>query len=253
MSFLIWYVMSVSFELIPAVNHQKKLFIFGDHASKHIPEEFECLGLSGDDLTRHIAWDIGTETVIRRLCEFFGCGGQLAGVSRLVIDLNRELEAVDLIPEQSDGTIITGNQGLNIDEINLRINRYHRPYHQSLLEKLNSIGNPFVVSVHSFTEKPKSGEKRSTDVGLLVKHDVDTAEVFKAEFTRIAPQMSIAVNKPYSAHQYNHTMDANVASLNLRHLAIEIRQDHIDTESKAMSFADILAKQLEPVISGKVR
>ena len=40
------------------------LFIFGDHASKHIPEEYNNLGLSGDDLTRHIAWDIGTETCL---------------------------------------------------------------------------------------------------------------------------------------------------------------------------------------------
>jgi len=45
--------MSEAFEYIPSRGHQE-LFIFGDHASRHIPSEYNNLGLSGDDLTRHI-------------------------------------------------------------------------------------------------------------------------------------------------------------------------------------------------------
>ena len=74
--------MSQAFNTIKATK-DAPVFIFGDHASRHIPSEYDNLGLSGEDLTRHIAWDIGTETVIRHLCEHFGCGGQLAVVSRL--------------------------------------------------------------------------------------------------------------------------------------------------------------------------
>ena len=54
--------MSEAFHIIPAVK-DTPVFIFGDHASKHIPDEFNDLGLQGDDLTRHIAWDIGSQTV----------------------------------------------------------------------------------------------------------------------------------------------------------------------------------------------
>jgi len=93
--------MSAAFEYIPA-RYNDRLFIFGDHASRHIPDEYDNLGLSGGDLTRHIAWDIGTEAIIRGLCAHFGCAGQLAGVSRLVIDLNRDPQASGLIPETSD-------------------------------------------------------------------------------------------------------------------------------------------------------
>ena len=74
--------MSEAFHTIPAAK-KSPVFIFGDHASKHIPDEYDNLGLSGTDLTRHIAWDIGTETIVRELCAYFGCGGQLAAVSRL--------------------------------------------------------------------------------------------------------------------------------------------------------------------------
>jgi len=70
--------MSSAFHIIPATS-DTPLFLFGDHASRHIPERYENLGLSGDDLTRHIAWDIGTEAVIRGLCERFKCGAVVAG------------------------------------------------------------------------------------------------------------------------------------------------------------------------------
>jgi len=35
-----------------------------------------------------------------------------------------------------------------------------------------------IVSVHSFTPKPDLGEKRTLDIGLLVKHDETTAQAF---------------------------------------------------------------------------
>ena len=104
--------MTLAFHKIAAAK-ETPLFVFGDHASKHIPDEYDNLGLSGDDLTRHIAWDIGTETIVRELCTHFGCGGQVAGVSRLVIDLNRDVEMRGLIPASSDGSKIPGNEDLS--------------------------------------------------------------------------------------------------------------------------------------------
>ena len=62
--------MSEPFHIIPAAS-ETPLFLFGDHASRHIPARYDSLGLSGDDLTRHIAWDIGTEAVLRTLCQRF--------------------------------------------------------------------------------------------------------------------------------------------------------------------------------------
>ena len=225
------------------------LFIFGDHASKHIPEEYNNLGLSGDDLTRHIAWDIGTETIVRELCAYLGCGGQLAGVSRLVIDLNRELNMPGLIPTESDGTIISANKNLSDTERQDRIERFYNPYHAAIGTELDRLDDPLVISVHSFTPKPDLGDVRHVDIGFLVKHDVDSAEQLGEMFMRLGRAFTLGINEPYSAYDLNHTIDANIAPRGLRHLAIEIRQDHIDTEVKARDIANVLADRLEPIVN----
>lgn len=225
------------------------LFIFGDHASRHIPDEYHDLGLSGDDLTRHIAWDIGTETIVRELCAHFGCGGQLAGVSRLVIDLNRELDMRGLIPEESDGTLIPGNKDVSEADRQDRIQRFYTPYHDALGAELDKLDDPLVISVHSFTPKPDLGDFRLLDIGLLVKHDEDSAEQFREMFMRLGRSFTIGMNEPYSAYDLNHTIDANVAPRGFRHLAIEVRQDHIDTQEMAADIARVLAGRLEPLVN----
>jgi len=224
------------------------LFIFGDHASKHIPDGLNNLGLSGDDLTRHIAWDIGTEAVIRHLCAYFGCGGQVAGVSRLVIDLNRDLDMPGLIPVVSDGTLIPGNQDLSEVQRQDRINRFYTPYHTSLGAQLDVMDDPLVVSIHSFTPKPDTGDFRFLDIGLLVKHDEKSAKELRQMFMQLGRAFTLGMNEPYSAYDLNHTIDVNVAPRGLRHLAIEIRQDHIETEDKAQDIASVLADRLELIV-----
>ena len=239
--------MSVPFETIPAVNNDS-LFIFGDHASCHIPPEYNNLGLSGEDLRRHIAWDIGTEVIIRRLCAHFGCAGQIAGVSRLVIDLNRELTRSGLIPQVSDGSLIPANQDLSGAARQTRIENYYTPYHGALAERLDAMNQPFVLSVHSFTPHPETGRARTTEIGLLVRHDVSSAEAFKAELERHERGFEVGVNKPYSAYDLNHTVDFHLAPRGLAHLAIEIRQDLVDTDDKARDMAEILAVCLAPLL-----
>ncbi len=240
--------MSAPFETIPAMR-DTPLFIFGDHASKHIPAQMNGLGLSGDDLTRHIAWDIGTETIIRSLCAHFGCPGQLAGVSRLVIDLNREPDHAGLIPESSDGTLVPANQGLSDAQRQSRIDQFYTPYHTALAATLDGMDDPFVLSVHSFTPKPDLGEWRMVEVGLLVKHDERSAKQLRQMFMHLGRAFTLGMNEPYSAYDLNYTVDAHLAPRGLRHIAIEIRQDLIDTATKAEDIAGVLAGCLEPLVN----
>lgn len=240
--------MSEAYHTLKAVK-DTPLFIFGDHASRRIPDEYNNLGLSGNDLTRHIAWDIGTETIIRRLCEYFGCGGQLAAVSRLVIDLNRDPGAKGLIPAESDGTDILGNVDLSKTDRQNRIDRFYAPYHRALAESLDNLNDPLVLSIHSFTPKPNLGQQRLTDIGLLIKHDELRAKQFREMFIRLGRNFTIGMNEPYSAYDLNYTIDEHVAPRGLRHLAIEIRQDHIDTDDKARDIANVLADRLEPIVN----
>jgi len=240
--------MTEPYHLIEATS-DAPLFLFGDHASKHIPQRYENLGLSGDDLTRHIAWDIGSEDVLRGLCARFGCGGLVAGFSRLLIDPNRSKRMDTLVPEDSDGTIIPSNQNLTAEARQERIDTLYGPYHAALSAQLNQAqAASLIVSVHSFTPKPDLGEKRTLDIGLLVKHDETTAQAFKDAIYRAAPKLSVGINEPYSAYDLNHTIDFHVAPRALPHLAIEIRQDHIRHKQGVTRYVKLLGDALKQIM-----
>ena len=233
--------MSEAFHIIPG-DPAVPMFIFGDHASRFIAPRYADLGLSGEDLTRHIAWDIGTEAVVRGLCARFGAGGVVAGFSRLVIDANRPETMESLIPEFSDGTDIPGNLNLDADAREERIATLHRPYHAQLRRAISAYQNrPLCVSIHSFTPHPHTGDPRHLDIGLLVKDDIPTATIFEHHLAALSPQLSIGVNEPYSAHDLNHTVDTHLSPRNLPHLAIEIRQDHLGDDAGIAAMVKIIA------------
>jgi predicted N-formylglutamate amidohydrolase len=239
--------MSEPFHIIPSTS-DVPLFFFGDHASRHIPERYSDLGLTGEDLTRHIAWDIGTEGLIRGLCSRFGCGGIVAGFSRLLIDPNRSKRMDSLIPKDSDGTVIPGNQDVDAEVRQERIDTLYGPYHQALSKQLSAQNSPLTISVHSFTPKPHMGERRRLDMGLLVKHDKASAERFKLLLNQLAREYSVGINEPYSAMDLNHTVDLHIAPRALPHLAIEIRQDHIDTEAGVARFVKLIGDALKSML-----
>ncbi len=236
--------------VLPAKSNSP-VFVFCDHATNHIPESLNNLGLNDVDLSRHIAWDIGAETLTRQFCKTYGAAGLLAGFSRLVIDPNRVVDTDGSIPEISDNTIIPGNQNLNANQKNKRIEQFYKPYHNALEAQLDAAQarfiDPLIISIHSFTPEMASGQKRELDIGLLWKADPDKAHRLKAEIERIHPY-HIELNEPYSALHLNHTIDHHVIARGLRHTTLEIRQDLIDTEAKALAMAEHLTKALNHFI-----
>lgn len=234
-------------EYIPA-RSDTPIFVFGDHASRHIPDDLDNLGLTGADLTRHIAWDIGTETTIRYMCKTLECAGLLAGFSRLVIDPNRSIDMDSLIPIVSDGTPIPGNQNLSDTEKQARIDQYYTPYHAALSKYLDGLPvDPIIISVHSFTPELKTGgPDRDLDIGLLVKQDDQSMEAFKAILDTRYPELTVKINEPYSAFDLNRTVDVHVAARGLRHLNIEINQalchDDVSTIAIAEKLTDAIRR-----------
>lgn len=234
-------------------NSRVPLFIFGDHASSEIPPRFKNLGLTGDDLTRHIAVDIGTRDLISGLCARFGCAGHLAATSRLVIDCHRDPDAPGLIPAISDGTPVPGNTGISNAERSRRIREIHTPYHAGLKAALDNVSartfDPLIVSVHSFTPKLKSGgPRRALDIGLLCKADLETSETMLRILQAQNPDLTVALNEPYSAFEYFYTVDVQVMPRGLRHIVLEIRQDLIDTPDKVSVMAGRLENALRALI-----
>ncbi|MCF6274576.1 MAG: N-formylglutamate amidohydrolase [Robiginitomaculum sp.] len=238
------------FKILPAKSHSP-VFVFCDHATNHIPDCLDSLGLTRADLSRHIAWDIGAETLTRQLCKTYGAAGLLAGFSRLVIDPNRAVGSAGSIPDISDGTPIPGNQSLSPEQKSERVERYYQPYHDALEAQLDAAQerfiDPLIISIHSFTPEMASGQKRALDIGLLWKADPEKAHRLKAEIERVYPY-HVELNEPYSALHLNYTIDQHVIARGLRHTTLEVRQDLIDTDAKTMVMAKHLTKALNHFI-----
>ena len=215
-----------------------------EHASSHIPAEYDGLGVSPHDLTRHIAWDIGAAGVTRRLSARLGATAFLAGYSRLLIDLNRPLQAQSSIVQRSEDTDIPGNANLDDSERTRRTARIFRPFHDqvsALLDQRCRQGRPTrLVSVHSFTPVYR-GVPRPWHAGVLF----DKAKAFgQATVERLsAPGRLVAANVPYaSSRDEDYAVPIHGDDRGIPAILIEIRNDLIADEKGQIAWADRLAE-----------
>lgn len=207
-----------------------RFVFFCDHASNDIPAELHGLGLPASELARHIAWDIGAAGVTEVLSEIFDSPAILCNISRLVIDCNRHLEASDLIPEVSDGTVIPGNLHLSEAEKTIRLDRWFRPYHdaiESVLLEREARGVPSIaVSVHSMTAS-LAGQPRPWQIALSSYLDRSLADPVLAALRRPG-DIEVGDNQPYDLDpQVDYTIPFHAIRRGLRHLQVEFRQDEI--------------------------
>ncbi len=138
--------------------HGSSRFVLAcDHATNYVPADLRDLGLPRSALIAHAAWDIGAAGVTEALSRILGAPAVLAGVSRLVIDCNRQLSAPDLIPETSGGSHVPANQNLSDAARAARIDSWFRPYHDALdallVERQARGMEPALLAVHSMTPR----------------------------------------------------------------------------------------------------
>ncbi|HYC04159.1 MAG TPA: N-formylglutamate amidohydrolase [Azospirillaceae bacterium] len=223
-----------------------------DHAGRRFPRALGTLGVTGLDLERHIAWDIGAAAVARHLAERFDAPAVLATYSRLVIDPNRPLSSPTLIPEESDGTPVPGNIGLTPAQRQARIETFHAPYHATVAEiiaGLRARGTaPAVLSIHSCTPV-MNGFHRPWHVGVLWNRDPRIA-VPLMEMLAAGGDVCVGDNEPYSARTgHGHTIETHATPAGLPTVMVEVRQDLIGDEAGAAHWAGRLARPLEPILS----
>src|SRR3546814_2062922 len=85
------------------------ILLIADHASNFVPEDMN-LGIDPALLSNHIAIDIGVAEVAALLVADGAVDAAiLGGVSRLVVDCNREEDAPGVLPIASDGHAVPGN------------------------------------------------------------------------------------------------------------------------------------------------
>lgn len=215
------------------------VLIIGDHASNRVPPEID-LGIDRALLSTHIGWDIGVASLahaLRAPC-------YLAGVSRLVIDMNRDPGDPDLVPAMSDGHVIPGN--VDADP-GTRIARYWQPYHDQLARQIDLTAPVMLLSLHSFTPQLASSPhlNRPWEVGVLYNNDSRAARL--AIPLLEAAGIVTGDQQPYSGRLLNATMNRHAEARGLPYLGLEIRQDLIDCDEGVARWATRLAPVIETV------
>jgi predicted N-formylglutamate amidohydrolase len=206
-----------------------EILLLCEHASNHVPDEYAGLGLPADQLQRHIAWDIGAAAVTRRLSQLLGAAAFLGTYSRLLIDLNRPLDALDSIPARSESTDIPDNAQLTPFERARRADIIFTPFHRRVTAYLDRRAagrqRTQLVSIHSFTPI-FFGVSRPWHIGVLFDGAVGFGG---ATVERLrGPGLVVGVNEPYKTDRLGdyaipiHGDDRAIAAI-----MIEIRNDLI--------------------------
>jgi len=239
-------------EIVPAADGGlRRLVLVCDHARNAVPPEIGDLGLSPEDMARHIAWDVGARGVTVALARTLGCGAVLSTFSRLVIDPNRGEDDPTLVMRLYDGSIIPANRSVGPREIARRLDAYHRPYHRAIDAALDAViaagEPPALVSIHSFTPQFQGRAWRPWQIGLLWDRDDRLIRPLMARLGA-EPDLVIGDNEPYTGQLTGDCMWRHGTERGIPHVLIEIRNDLV----AAPEGQDAWAARLAPMIAGAV-
>lgn len=207
-----------------------------EHASHFIPKGYEGLGLSAADQVRHIGWDIGALGLARRLSALLDAPLVHATYSRLLLDLNRPVDAHDSIVVRSEDTDVPGNIGISAEERELRRARIYQPFHAQLDalidQRLRAGQDTAVISIHSFTPS-YHGVARPWHVGVISQRDRSLADALLGALSARA-DLCVGDNLPYGPDDgVYHSLQRHGEARGLRGAMIEVRNDLLDGPGQA--------------------
>lgn len=218
-----------------------------DHAGRLLPRSLGTLGLSDEDRERHIAWDIGAAAVARRLA------GALDGCvvwqrySRLVIDCNRPLGAIDSIASRSERTVIPGNLNVASADAVARAKEVFEPYHTAIRRALDfqeAVGRPTIfIAMHTFTPTFLDAA-RPWHAGVLYNRDARLAKKV-LPLLRREGDLIVGENEPYAASAISDFSIVHHAERRgIPYVELEVRQDLVTEEAGQRAWAERLSRVL---------
>ena len=178
-----------------------------------------------------------------RLAEKLEAPVVLSNFSRLVIDPNRGEDDPTLVMRLYDGTIIPANRRLSETDIEDRLAKCYRPYHDMVARMAERGGDTVIVSVHSFTPQFRGRPMRPWHTGLLFADDERLSRPL-IELLRAEPGLIVGVNEPYSGHLKGDTIDRHAIETGRQNTLIEIRNDLISDDLGQTTWADRFARLL---------
>ena len=219
-----------------------------EHASCYIPPAFNDLGLTGEALQSHAAWDPGAMSVAKGLSLHLNATLIASDVSRLVYDCNRPPDAQDAMPSKSEVFDVPGNANLTSAQRQDRTTQFYDPFRARLAEAIATKTAPIVVTIHSFTPV-YDGQRRTVEVGVL--HDTD--DRLANAMLEIAPSylaFNVQRNAPYGPeHGVTHTLKEHAVAAGHLNVMLEVRNDLLQSQAQQDTMAETIAHWLTAAIA----
>jgi len=172
----------------------------------------------------------------------------LGNFSRLVIDPNRGEDDPTLLMQLYDGTIIPGNRHVGREELEHRLNAYHRPYHGTVARLAARRDDTVYVAIHSFTRQLRGRDPRPWHIGVLYGHDARFALPLLDRLRR-EHDLVVGENEPYGGHLEGDSVDRHAIKPGRVNVLIELRNDIIRTAAQQRDWGERLAPILEEVLA----
>ncbi|WP_038690191.1 N-formylglutamate amidohydrolase [Rhizobium etli] len=219
-----------------------------EHASNTLPVHFGDLGLPGEALASHIAWDPGALSVARGISQGLDATLVYQRFSRLIYDCNRPPNSPGAMPERSEIYVIPGNKDLTAEERLARTDALYVPFHDAvrgLIRDRRARGqDSVIVTIHSFTPV-YHGRDRAVELGILHDEDSRLADLMLKTAAE-APLYRTERNQPYGPEDgVTHTLILHGLSNGLRNVMIEVRNDLIADDVGQGVMADYLKGLLQ--------
>jgi predicted N-formylglutamate amidohydrolase len=227
--------------------------IICEHAGRLIPRALGDMGVSAEDLGRHIAWDLGAKAVATRLSDRLGAPLLMQRYSRLVCDCNRRPDVPSFAPEISEATTIPANVGLTPADRTRRAEEIFWPFQDAVtacLDGRQAEGRrTLLVTIHSFTPV-FLGVSRPWEIGILYHRDGWLSPAL-AEWFKRETGFCVGVNQPYSVgDETDYAIPVHGEARGLPCVEFEIRHDLILTDDNADRWAGLLERALRAVEGG---
>lgn len=222
------------------------VLLIADHASAVVPRDID-LGIDPALLREHIAIDLGVAEVSELLVEDGAVDAAiLGGVSRLVVDCNRDEDAPGAVPIASDGHSIPGN-ALGHEGREARLARFFRPYHAHIAATIAAQRPAMILSLHSFTPALASDPEQARPWHVGVLYNADDRLAAPAIAALSDEGMTVGDQLPYSGKLLNATMNRHAEANNIPYVGIEMRQDLVRDRAGQALFAARLARMCRKV------
>ncbi|MCP5036700.1 MAG: N-formylglutamate amidohydrolase [Rhodobacteraceae bacterium] len=224
-----------------------KVLVVCEHASNRVPTGMRDLGLSGEALQSHAAWDPGALGVAEAMADQMSAALVQGGVSRLVYDCNRPPEAPSAMPARVEKYGIPANEALSAEMRRERVMQVYEQFAAALARQIKDARAELklMVTIHSFNPT-FHGKVRGVEVGILHGKDNRFASAMMEKVPGDFPFVA-RLNEPYSAADgVAYTLDLHGVANGLLNVMIEIRNDLIRSTEQQKE----VASKLVPWITG---